>query len=71
MKKTEIVKTRGGVLLLGEGGRRQMQRILKRMKEESEALEKLMKIEKNEEQNDTRRIEQDTIPLRFSYKHGA
>ena len=50
MKKTEIVKTRGRVLLLGEGGVRQMQKMLKRMKERSEVLERIMKKYDKEEQ---------------------
>ncbi len=37
-------KKEGKVLLLGEGGRNRMVRIIKRMKEESEALERLIKM---------------------------
>ena len=42
-------KNKGTVLVLGEEGRKRMMRILKRMKEESEALERLMKMKDKEE----------------------
>lgn len=42
-------KNKGTVLVLGEEGRKRMMRILKRMKEETEALERLMKNERKEE----------------------
>lgn len=42
-------ENKGTVLVLGEEGRKRMRRILKRMKEETEALEKLMKMKDKEE----------------------
>lgn len=42
-------KNKGTVLVLGEEGRKLIMRILKRMKEETEALEKLMKMKDKEE----------------------
>lgn len=42
-------KNKGTVLVLGEEGRKRMMRILKWTKEETEALERLMKMKDKEE----------------------
>ena len=42
-------KNKGTVLVLGEEGRKRMMRILKRMKEETGDLERLMKMKDKEE----------------------
>lgn len=43
------LRNKGTVLVLGEEGRKRMMRILKRMKEETKALERLMKMKDKEE----------------------